>query len=122
MRAAVNAAVALLATTVPSETRLISHENSEGYVSVKTSMVVPEEGGREGDGREGDGGTGDGEEGDGREGDGGAGDGEEGDGGAGDGGAGDGEDNVKVWVLTAPKDVASCIVTSPTESVTLPDP
>jgi len=74
----------------------------------------------EGDG-EGEGAGGDGE-GDGEEGDGEEGDGEEGDGEEGDGGEGVGEDNVKVWVLTAPKDVASCIVTSPTESVTLPDP
>ena len=74
MPASVNGSVvALLATTVPSETRWISHENSEGYESVKTSTVVTEEGGGEGgveggepgDGKEGDGGSDGGEAGDG---------------------------------------------------------
>ena len=76
-----------------------------------------------GDG-EGDGegeGEGDGE-GDGEGGGKGDGDGDgEGDG-DGDGAVGGSAESVKVWVLTAPKDEASCIVTPPTESVTLPSP
>ena len=90
MPASVNGSVvALLATTVPSETSWISHENSEGYESVKTSTVDTEEGGGEG-GVEG-GELGDGEEGDGGSDGGEAGDGEAGDGEAGGGEAGDGE-------------------------------
>ena len=90
MPASVNGSVvALLATTVPSETSWISHENSEEYESVKTSTVVTEEGGGEG-GVEG-GEPGDGEEGDGGSDGGEAGDGEAGDGEAGGGEAGDGE-------------------------------
>ena len=114
MPASVNGSVvALLATTVPSETRWISHENSEGYESVKTSTVVTEEGGGEEEGGvEGDGeGDGDGD----GEGDG------EGDG-DGDGAVGGSAESVKVWVLLAPKDEASYSVTPPTESVTLPAP